>query len=149
MTLDRFQTLSNIGFCWASHEATWWQRYKELQKIKEREGTCKIPTKYPPNPKLGTWVHHQRRQYNAFKQGKRSQMTLERLRMLEIIGFVWSLRNLAKSQSENTSHIIANQNQMARNAAEVSNTIERVDKHIDVTSRRDSMLTLLDILLED
>jgi hypothetical protein len=34
MTLDRFQTLSNIGFCWASHEATWWQRYKELQQIK-------------------------------------------------------------------------------------------------------------------
>eukprot|EP00978_Attheya_sp_CCMP212_P000136 scaffold259_cov55-Attheya_sp.AAC.1 len=114
MTLDRFQTLWNIDFCWDSHEATWRQRYKELQQIKKREGTCKIPTNYPPNPKVGTWVQHQRRQYNAFKQGKRSHMTLERIRMLEMIGFVWSSRNVTKSQSENTSHIIANQNQIKK-----------------------------------
>jgi hypothetical protein len=144
MTLERVQILSNIGFCWASHEATWWQRYKELQQFKEREGTCKVPTKYPPNPKLGTWVHHQRRQYNAFKQGKQSHMTLERIRMLEMIGFVWSSRNTTKSQSESTSGIAANQNQTATNAAQVSNTTEQVDKQNDET-----MLTLLDILLEE
>jgi hypothetical protein len=71
-------------------------------------------------------------------------MTLERIRMLEMIGFVWSSRNTTKSQSESTSGIAANQNQTATNAAQVSNTTEQVDKQNDET-----MLTLLDILLEE
>jgi hypothetical protein len=51
-----------------------------------------VPSTYPENPQLATWVKCQRRQYKLLRDGKTSNMTLERIVELEQIGFVWEVR---------------------------------------------------------
>jgi hypothetical protein len=99
MTLERAAELDKVGFCWDTHEATWLERFKELKNYKEAEGSCIVPTNYPANPKLGTWVHHQRRQYKKFKEGGNCHITVERINALESVGFVWYPRERQDSIS--------------------------------------------------
>lgn len=103
MTEERAQDLDKVGFCWDTHEATWLERFKELQQFKEKHGTCIVPTTYNAVPKLGTWVHHQRRQYKKFKEGQACHITEERIRALDSIGFVWYPRDKASGDSSVSS----------------------------------------------
>ena len=41
------------------------------------------------NPKLGTWVHTQRRQYKLMLEGKKSAMNEEKIAALDSLGFTW------------------------------------------------------------
>ena len=51
-----------------------------------------MPTRYAENPKLGTWVSTQRRQYKKFQQDpSTSSMTQERIERLESIAFEWGV----------------------------------------------------------
>lgn len=93
MTQARIAQLESVGFVWDSHEATWWDRFNDLKAYQAVHGNCMVPTKYQPNPRLGTWVHHQRRQHRKLKHGKTSHMTHERMEALESIGFCWTPRN--------------------------------------------------------
>lgn len=93
MTQARIAQLESVGFVWDSHEATWWDRFNDLKAYQAVHGNCMVPTKYQPNPRLGTWVHHQRRQYRKLKHGKTSHMTHERMEALESIGFCWTPRS--------------------------------------------------------
>jgi len=88
MTEDRALALDSIGFCWDTHEQIWGERLRELCAFRAVHGDCLVPTSYPQNNKLGTWVHHQRRQYKKFQEGKPCHITTERIRALESIGFV-------------------------------------------------------------
>ncbi len=69
---------------------TWDQRYGELARYKERFGNCNVPTNWPENTPLGTWVAAQR--YTK-KTGKISN---ERISRLEELGFEWVLDRWAK-----------------------------------------------------
>jgi hypothetical protein len=89
MTQARAAELDEIGFCWDTHEATWQERLRELKEYQQRHDKCTIPTNYTQNPKLGTWVHHQRREYRKFKEGKPCHITKERIQALELVGFAW------------------------------------------------------------
>jgi len=93
MTDARRAELDSVGFCWDTHEATWLKRLNELREFKMANGNCNVPTNYPENPKLGTWIHHQRRQYNIYKEGKPCHITAERIRALNSLGFAWSPRD--------------------------------------------------------
>lgn len=93
MTNTRIRELDKIGFCWDTHEATWWERLRELVDFKGQYGSCVVPTNHDNNPKLGTWVHHQRRQYKKWKEGQPCHITRDRVRALENIGFIWSPRD--------------------------------------------------------
>ena len=101
MTDDRIAELDTIGFCWDTHEATWLERLRELTEFRESHGSCVVPTSFSENPKLGTWVHHQRRQYKKFKEGLPCHITEERIRALESLGFVWYPRD--KNQTQDIS----------------------------------------------
>lgn len=93
MNEERVKVLTDIGFCWDTHEAAWMERFRELVDFKQKYGTCLVPSGYCENPKLGTWVQHQRRQYKRFKEGKSdSYITKERICALEKLGFVWNPR---------------------------------------------------------
>lgn len=92
MTLERVRELDKVGFCWDTHEATWLERYRELVSFKEKNGHCLVPTNFTQNVKLGTWIHHQRRQYKKYKEGKACHITDDRIRALDSLGFVWSTR---------------------------------------------------------
>lgn len=89
MTPERAEQLSALNFVWDTHEETWLERFRELAKFREKNGTCLVSTNNSDNPKLGTWCHHQRRQYKKFKEGKPCHITDERIAALESLGFVW------------------------------------------------------------
>lgn len=104
MTEERALKLDRIGFCWDTHEQIWRDRLRELCEYRAVHGHCLVPTHYPANRQLGTWTHHQRRQYKKFTQGKQCHITIDRIRALESIGFVWEPRtkqdDLSASEGE-------------------------------------------------
>ena len=48
---------------------------------------------------LGAWVKTQREQYSLLQKNDESNMTTERIKLLEAIGFTWSPRNLARAKN--------------------------------------------------
>lgn len=98
MTQDRIKILEERGFVWDSHEAAWQERLKELLDYKETNENCLVPSNYPANPQLATWVKCQRRQYKLYWEGRPSNMTVERIMVLEKTGFEWELRSSSYSK---------------------------------------------------
>lgn len=92
MTAARAAELDAIGFCWDTHEASWQERLRDLQHYRVVHGHCCVPTNYIANPKLGTWVHHQRREFKKYQNGKSCHITESRIRALNELGFVWHPR---------------------------------------------------------
>ena len=92
MSERRFSLLEGIGFIWQAQDASWGQRYHELAEFQKANGHCKVPTRYPPNKALGAWVKCQRTQYRKFQRKGQSNMTEERFRKLEELGFTWEGR---------------------------------------------------------
>eukprot|EP00980_Cylindrotheca_fusiformis_P018058 scaffold5786_cov88-Cylindrotheca_fusiformis.AAC.1 len=101
MTAARMKQLEEIGFVWDSHGAAWQERRNELAAYQKEHGDCNVPSCYPKNPQLATWVKCQRRQCKLFWNGKTSNMTLERFTSLNDLGFAWELR--AGSSGPNTA----------------------------------------------
>ena len=97
MTESRFKELSALDFCWDTHEETFLERLRELSEYKEQYGHCLVPTNYRENAKLGTWCHHQRRQYKKWREGQTCHITEERIRALDNLGFVWNPREKTHS----------------------------------------------------
>ena len=84
LPLERKQLLDAIGFVWDWPDRLWEQNFAALLKFKQREGHCRVPAYYRMcDLKLGYWVATQRR--------NRRQMSTERRRRLNKIGFVWSV----------------------------------------------------------
>jgi len=71
------------------HEEKWSHRYEELLVFHREFGHSAVPHTFPRNPQLARWVKRQRRQYKLRCDSRPSTMTLERLDMLNSIGFVW------------------------------------------------------------
>ncbi len=90
---ERERLLEKIGFNWGSERyfggvkpaELWDLRYSQLIEFKQQHGHCKVPYNYPDNKQLGKWVSKQR------QRRKQNKLTPERERLLEEIGFVWSL----------------------------------------------------------
>ena len=71
------------------HEEKWSHRYKELLAFHREFGHSAVPHTFPRNPQLARWVKRQRRQYKLRRDNRPSTMTLERLELLDSVGFVW------------------------------------------------------------
>lgn len=93
MTLDRINTLENIGFVWDSHASQWEERFEELQQYRLTHGNANVPSNFQENPKLSTWVKRQRREFRLRRQGKVSGMSDDRIEALNSVGFQWNGRN--------------------------------------------------------
>ena len=72
------------------HYEKWNNKLEELHEYKRNFGDCLVPLKFPSNRGLGRWVNHQRIQYKYFQNEQRTDITSERIRLLERVGFVWS-----------------------------------------------------------
>ena len=103
MTKDRAEVLERIGFVWDSQGAAWYERLGELRAYKQRTGNCNVPTNFPENPQLATWVKCQRRQYKLYQDGRPSNITPHRLRELDRMGFEWEVRSSSKRQRQMNS----------------------------------------------
>jgi hypothetical protein len=77
-------------------ETSWTKRYVELQLYNGRQGDCLVPQKCKEYPKLGSWVNLQRVEYQKKQRGKKtSQMTEDRMKKLNKLGFVWDMYEAA------------------------------------------------------
>jgi hypothetical protein len=104
ITKERAEKLDAVAFCWDTHEAIWLDRLRDVQDFKEKHGNCLVPTSYKENPKLGTWVHHQRGQFKKYTEGKSCHITEERIQALDNLGFVWYPRDPAQSLRPSSEH---------------------------------------------
>ena len=67
--------------------ASWDEMYQRLVEYKSITGNANVPRNFDQDPKLGTWVHTQRKVYN------RNKMSVERADLLNSIGFEWGARS--------------------------------------------------------
>ena len=93
MTRDRIEMLEKIGFEW-SHDQwyeVWHERYEELKNFKKHHGHCNVSRSKGCRNQLKLWVSYQRTQYRMLQQGKSAFINDERVKLLEELGFEWSL----------------------------------------------------------
>lgn len=86
---ERVKRLEELGFVWDTNIAAWENMFLELCKFKDKQGHCNVPTGYPENPRLATWVTTQRSDY------KDGRITSQRRERLEKIGFEWNTNESA------------------------------------------------------
>jgi Helicase associated domain len=106
----RKMKLDAIGFVWKVkepapksktkrnnkvNEEQWKKQYDKLVEFKTENGHCNCPKTYDKDPSLGKWVSKQRLQNN------RGQLTKERKKLLEDLGFVFSFQAKKKQQEWN------------------------------------------------
>ena len=83
LTSDQTAKLEAMGFVWNPVDAYWNEKFSELARYKATHGDCRVPQRWPDNPLLGVWCNNQRR--------RRKQLSDDRLRRLEEIGFQWRI----------------------------------------------------------
>lgn len=96
MTPERVELLNSIGFIWNSHLSSFGKRLDDLQEYIALHGHPNVPSQYPANQKLSTWVKCQRRQYKLLMTGQKSNITRERINILNQLNFVWEVRSTHK-----------------------------------------------------
>ena len=79
--------LPNTGQVRRTHQENWLARYNELIEYEKHNQFAAFMC----FGKLGEWVHTQRKNYKFFKEGKYNNMTAERIVLLKVIGFTWSV----------------------------------------------------------
>jgi hypothetical protein len=92
MSVYRFNKLKEIGFVWDAHALSWKERLHELREFHKQKGHCNVPSHFPENPQLATWVKCQRREYKKFLLGQKSHATTERIAALQALQFQWEIR---------------------------------------------------------
>ncbi|OEU22157.1 hypothetical protein FRACYDRAFT_177848 [Fragilariopsis cylindrus CCMP1102] len=94
LTTERINLLDAIGFAWSSDMMTikWQLMYAELVEYEIVNRDTNVPFDYTRNPQLGRWVNTQRTQYKLWLHKGKSDMTPERINLLDAIGFRWRMK---------------------------------------------------------
>jgi len=69
----------------------WDERFKQLEKFKNDNGHCYVPSSDKNLSQLCTWVRHQRHLYKLNMKGIPSSLTNERMSKLDSVDFVWDV----------------------------------------------------------
>jgi len=98
LTPERIQRLDDLGFVWDVLTEQWEQGFRELASFKVANNHCRVPQscKTASGFTLGNWVSQQIRFYN------KGQLTPERLKRLDDLGFVWDAQKWEQGFSELT-----------------------------------------------
>ena len=117
LTMEQIKSLNNIGFDWRVgelfNEIMWNTRLSELEKYKHIVGDTNVPTFYAPNQVLSYWVCYQRKLYKLNEEGKKTALTMDRIKSLNKIGFdrrgrdyyneiIWNTRLRELTEYKNT-----------------------------------------------
>jgi len=94
---SRHDRLEALGFQWKIEMKDYWSEMFERLRAYQRDhdGCCNVPGKYRPDPKLGNWVVTQRQRYRT------GQLSKDRRKKLEAIGFQWTAREHRETTFEN------------------------------------------------
>jgi len=139
----KLQILEDLNFAW--DDARWLDMYVRLKNYKNEHGDILVPNRYTKDKQLGQWVSKQRQRYRMMRQGLlkgksigRSEITPERVAMLESLGMVWDARPYpsAPSFNEHTS-LSACENQL-----HASNGIHQVPYSNEAASVENSVASL-------
>jgi len=109
ITLERIQTLESIGFEWVlnrggpRNESQWNKHFNELKEYKEEYGHTNVSQS---NKQLGLWVKKQRTEYKKFKKNGKSQITSERIELLESIDFEWVCQNYESQWNKRFNELV-------------------------------------------
>jgi superfamily II DNA or RNA helicase len=84
---SRKALLDALGFVWDVHGYKWEEGFHHLQAFVQEHGHCLVPQRHlcPDGYQLGAWVGNQRT--------KKDRMPTERKTRLDVLGFVWSVKN--------------------------------------------------------
>jgi len=85
MTAKRIQLLNEIHFVWSAREATWQERFRELQEFVHVNGFGSVPSK---KTALLDWLRYQQKLYREHKKGKEVSLTETRIAQLKRLGFL-------------------------------------------------------------
>lgn len=77
----------------------WNQKYDCLVKFYAEHGHCDVPYNFKRDPSLLHWIKRQRHQHKRDKLGKRSNLTDDRVRLLNILGFNWDSQQSSWSKN--------------------------------------------------
>ena len=86
LTKERIRLLKQLGVSLDPYSDAWMEQYKALKKYKRKNGDCRVPRFYKADQSLGMWVSNQRR------KKKEGSLPKEREKMLNDLGFEWSLK---------------------------------------------------------
>jgi len=92
ITLQRINALDKIGFVWNLNDYRWQMKYKELVSHCAKTGCRFIPCKFDSNPGLAVWCSTQRNQWYRHKIGLPNTLSIDRMRALNKIGFVFEAK---------------------------------------------------------
>lgn len=82
----------------------WLKSFAELEQYKATNGNCEVTQKVKP---LGLWVNKQRSEKAKWEDGKDSQMSDLKMRLLESVGFKWAKRKGSISWNERYNQLVA------------------------------------------
>jgi len=82
--------LDRLGFVWDATADKWQTQFDKMLSFQHKNGHCAVPKNYGPDKSLGAWVHRQRYHYKLYHEGKPTQLTRERIELLNSVGFSWS-----------------------------------------------------------
>jgi hypothetical protein len=91
----KIYALNEIEFDWNPCQTNWSTKYQLLAKFQQQHGHARV--KYSSTKEedggLGMWVKRQQYQYKLFQEGNPSELTHERIQLLNDIGMVWKRRS--------------------------------------------------------
>ena len=147
--------LEKINVEWEPFRQHWCKRFEELKRYKQEHGHCRVPycsgrsqkkldravlededregdskVKYDS---LGVWVKRQRSQYKNYKAGnmeKAGEITEERIKLLDSIGFEWSLRTGSQYSSWTDSYNEAKAYKLKFGHTRVDEKTKKTNKHL-------------------
>ncbi|NJO03605.1 MAG: hypothetical protein HC880_19695, partial [Bacteroidia bacterium] len=96
---EKKRLLEALNFPWSwrivqKKEDWWMKRYEELKAFYQEHGHCRVPLQYPPNQRLGDWVHNIK---------TRQQVTPEQKALLDAIHFSWVKKTVPRKQGDEES----------------------------------------------
>lgn len=95
----RIELLENEGFIWDMFLLAWTEKLNQLRSFHCQHGHCLVPVGGTGDDKifreLGFWVEVQRQSYTKYLKGLPSNLTKERVTLLDEIGFIWDVKKSA------------------------------------------------------
>ena len=84
--MEKRERLDALGFVWDKLKQKWEDNFSALKIFKEREGHCRVPYEHTENGyPIGQWI--------VSLRSRISELSDDRCRSLDEMGFVWDARN--------------------------------------------------------